>query len=152
MYALTISVCVRRFLTLPIACRLHPLVNPYTKAARVSEQLEDLLTHSTVYLTCRQLSLLMDCFPQGRLWRYAPARDKDSYFHFGSYRVELLITLLYRVVDLNNLEVLLAALTEPEAACFTCRVGWFNGIFNPLKPEGFHMFNILRHVEDRQVR
>ena len=113
--------------------------------------LEDLLTHTTVFVTCRQLSLLMDCFPQGRLWKYA-SNNKENFIHFGSYRVELLISLLFKIVDLNNIEVIISALTEPEAACFTCRVGWFNGIFNPLKPEGFYMFNILRHVEDRQVR
>jgi hypothetical protein len=37
-----------------------------------------------------------------------------------------------------------------EAACMTCRVGYFNGIFNPMKPEGHHYFNMRRHVEERQ--
>lgn len=32
----------------------------------------------------------------------------------------------------------------------TCRVGYFNGIFNPMKPEGHHFLNMHRHIEERQ--
>jgi len=46
----------------------------------------------------------------------------------------------------------MAMMTAKELGCFTCRVGWFNGIFNPMKPDrGFRMFNVGMCQESRQL-
>ena len=127
----------------------HPQVSPYVKACKQSESLEDLL--AVCYLTCRQVSLLMNCFRQGRLEKYShkeiekgkdkekdkgSSSSKDGQVHtYGSFRVSLLIAIMHRIVDLNNFECIVNALEESEIAILTCRVGWFNGIFNPMKPE-----------------
>ena len=123
-------------------------MNPCAKVGKVYEILEDAL--STAYVTCRQLALLFECMPQGELWRYPHSRD--TFYKYGSYRVELLITLMCRIVDLYNFEVVLNVLSPQEVGCIYARVGYFNGVCNPMKPEGYYMFNISRHVEDRQVR
>lgn len=47
--------------------------------------------------------------------------------------------------------MVLSVLSPEEVACITCRVGYWNGIINPMKPEGHHYFNLHRHVEERQV-
>jgi hypothetical protein len=124
----------------------HPDVNPYAKIAKVTEVLEDHL--SIAYVTCRQLALLFDLLPQGKLWRYEAS--KEQFYQFGSYRVELLITLLCRITDMHNFEVVMNALEPEEIGVLVGRVGYYNGLFNPMKPEGYYMFNIGRHVEDRQ--
>ena len=57
-------------------CRLSSNVSAYAKAARVAEFLEEMLTK--VYITARQLAVLMELFTQGNIWKAEP---------FGTYRV-----------------------------------------------------------------
>lgn len=49
-------------------------------------------------------------------YMYAPLQ-------FGSYRVETVVNLFNRIVDLHNFEVVLAVLTPYEVACVQCRIG-----------------------------
>lgn len=121
-------------------------MNQFAKIAKVTEILEDHL--SVAFMTCRQLALMCEVLPQGKLWKYP--LSKEQFFQFGSYRVELLISLLSRIVDMHHFEVILAVLEPEEIGVLVARVGYYNGIFNPIKPEGYYMFNIGRHVEDRQ--
>ena len=46
---------------------------------------------------------------------------------FGSYRVELVVSLFSRLVDIHNFEVVLSRLTPEEAGCVYARLGWLNG-------------------------
>jgi len=113
-------------------------VSVYAKAARVVEVLEDVLNR--VYVSCRQLALLVDSFPQGNLWK-CPV--------YGTYRVELIVAVFCRILDYHNLELVLDKLDVNEQACLYCRLGWFN-MFNPLKCEGYILLNLGRNMEDRQ--
>ena len=44
---------------------------------------------------------------------------------FGTYRVDLVVTLFSRVLDLHNFEVVMHCLTPFEVACTYCRIGWY---------------------------
>ena len=68
---------------------------------------------------------------------------------FGSYRVELIVSALHRVLDLHNFECVLMVLTSEEHAQLLARVGWLT-IFNPCKAEGCYEFDFARR-EERQV-
>lgn len=117
--------------------RTHPAVTATAKASRVCDALMESM--SKIHITCRQLALVFVVFPQGRIWK------TES---FGTYRVELLILLYHRIIDIHNLEVVLYHLTPEEIGCVYCRLGWLH-TFNPMKPEGHYFIN-LRHYEDRQ--
>ena len=56
---------------------------------------------------------------------------------FGTYRVEVVVTLFNRIVDLHNFDMVLSVLTPHEVGCVQCRIGLLH-YFNPMKPEGFH--------------
>lgn len=60
---------------------------------------------------------------------------------FGTYRVEVVVNLFHRLVDLHNFELVLSVLTPHEVACVQCRIGLLN-ILNPMKPEGFHAVDL----------
>ena len=47
--------------------------------------------------------------------------------------------------------MVLSTLEDGEVAALTCRIGWLNGIFNPMKPDGHYMFNLGRHIEERTM-
>ena len=64
----------------------------------------------------------------------------------GTYRVEILVDLFNRLVDLHNFEVVLAVLTPFEVACVQCRIGFLH-YFNPFKPEGFHTTDLSLREE-----
>jgi len=42
-------------------------------------------------------------------------------------------------------------LSDKEIACLTCRVGYLNGLFNPLKPEGHYIIKLAPFNDDRQL-
>jgi hypothetical protein len=102
---------------------IHPAVSEHAKANRALDQLEEAL--GRIWLTSVQLAMVMYTFQQGSVWRAE---------NFGTYRVELVITLLHRVLDLHNFDVVLHFLTTDEIACLYCRVGLLN-LYNPMKPE-----------------
>ena len=104
------------------------VVTASAKAARVVEFLEDSLT--CLAITCSQLAILVRSFPQGEISKF----NSDDMF-FGTYRVELIISLFNRVIDIHNFYLVLNQVNNQEYAALICRVGILN-IFNPLLPEG----------------
>jgi len=109
-----------------------------TKCIRIIEALVDILTR--VFIRARHLALIVRWFHAGRLYRTR---------HFGTYRVELIIHLYSRVVDIHNFDLVLRELSTFETACLYCRMGILY-FFNPLKPEGGWYLDIS-HREERVV-
>lgn len=68
---------------------------------------------------------------------------------YSTYRVELIISLFSRIVDLVNFEYVLKELEHFEIAILNFRLGLLN-IWSPLKPEGNIYLNLSRY-EERQV-
>ena len=94
---------------------------------------------STRWMKCSQLALLVSCFTAGWLERTV----------FGSYRVEIIVLLYTRLLDIHNFEFILMELTSREHACVVARVGALN-LFNPWKPEGAYQLDLSRW-EERQI-
>lgn len=93
-----------------------------------------------MWLQCRHLALVLEVYaPLGQAW----------HSHFGSYRVQLIVMLFDRLVDLHNFELVLYVLSAEEHACVLARIGTLN-LFNPSKCEGGWAFDLLRW-EERQV-
>ena len=93
----------------------------------------------THFMLARHLALLLHLYDDGR------AKHSD----FGTYRVELVVGLFSRVVDVHNFEVVLMQLSAMEHACVIARLGYLCS-FNPSKPDGFICLNMSRW-EERQV-
>jgi hypothetical protein len=109
------------------------------KASMVLEFFEAELT--SLWLYCVHLSILLELFtPIGLAARSS----------LGSYRVELVILLFDRILDLHNFEFVLMVLNAEEQAALYARLGLLN-IFNPCKPEGGFAFDLHRW-EERQVK
>jgi hypothetical protein len=60
---------------------------------------------------------------------------------FGSYRVDLLVFIYPRIIDIHNFEIVLKELNGYECGCFMARIGPLN-VFNPLKPDGAWELNL----------
>lgn len=99
-------------------------ISNHAKCIRIIQALEDIL--GRVWILSKHLAIIVGCFQLGLTLKTE---------NFGTYRVELVISLFCRVVDLHNFDLVLGVLTPPEVACVICRLGYLN-IFNPLKPEG----------------
>ena len=80
--------------------RANPDAQPHAKAIQVVEKLDAALC--TRYFTCSQIVILLEYFPQGKLWKYTNAAEA---FNFSNFRIDLLISLLSRITDLQNLNV-----------------------------------------------
>lgn len=113
-------------------------VPDHVKSSSIVTALENIL--SRVWIKARQLAVIIDNFKVGVCLKTA---------HFGSYRVELVVSLFSRVVDIYNFDVVLKVLSPYETAAVYCRIG-FLSMFNPLKPEGAHWLNLSRH-EEREI-
>jgi hypothetical protein len=100
-------------------------IQPQAKAVRTVELLVNAFEYHFIY--ARHLELLCIIFKE---YGEVPCSD-----HFGTYRVELVISLFACVVDVHNFEIVMRQLTPYEAACVICRLGWLH-IYNPMKPEG----------------
>jgi hypothetical protein len=74
---------------------------------------------------------------------------EDKAEKFGTYRVELVVTLFSRVLDVHNFDLVMLCLTPKEVGCIYCRIGWLK-LYNPMKPEGSFSLNIGYH-DERQV-
>lgn len=94
---------------------------------------------STSFMLSRHLALLVSLYDDGR------AKHSD----FGTYRVELVVSLFCRVLDKHNFELVLMKLTAMEHACLIARLGVLN-LYNPWKPDGCHYLE-LGHWDERQV-
>lgn len=91
-------------------------------------------------LKCRHMAVLLQLFDEGR---------KEETADFGTYRVDLLISLYSRIVDIHNMDCVFAVLTAAEQACFIQRIGILN-VFNPWKCDGTWCLD-LSEREDRVV-
>ena len=69
--------------------------------------------------------------------------------YWGSYCIDLVVSLFSRLVDIHNFEIIMAEMTPSEAASLYMRLGWLN-IFNPLKVEGSFELEMSRW-EERMV-
>lgn len=98
--------------------------NGNVKASRIVSAVVDVL--SRVYIRARHLALIVKWFKLGKCHKTR---------HFGTYRVELIVLLFSRVVDIHNFDLVMSMLVPYEMACVICRLGILN-IFNPTKPEG----------------
>jgi hypothetical protein len=94
----------------------------------------------TMWLQCRHLALILEVFgPVGTAGKS----------NVGSYRVELIVLLFDRLVDIYNFELIVSVLTADEQAAVYARIGILN-LFNPCKCEGGWSFDLQRW-EERQV-
>lgn len=70
---------------------------------------------------------------------------KQTKYH-GTYRVDLVVGLFARIVDLHNFEFVMEVLSPAEVACLYCRLGWLS-LYNPCKPEGSWELDMSRREE-----
>jgi hypothetical protein len=123
--------------------RLHEVViesngSEEYKSSVILEFLEAELT--SLWLYCAHLSIILELFaPLGLVSRS----------NMGSYRVELVIMLFDRILDLHNFEFVLMVLSAEEHASLLSRIGVLN-LFNPCKSEGGYSFD-LKRWEERQI-
>ena len=102
----------------------HPQVSPEAKAIRAVDLLDETL--SRVWLKAVHVALLCQRFEYGKIQRAKK---------FGTYRVELIIALFPRILDIWNFDIIMQELTGFECGCLYARLGWLN-LFNPMKPDG----------------
>jgi hypothetical protein len=93
------------------------------------------------FLNCFQLAILVNHFPDG----YMPCGE------FSTYRVELIISLFSRLVDLINFDYVLKELESTEYGMILFRLGWLN-VWNPLKAEGRVTLDLSRREERQLLR
>jgi hypothetical protein len=77
------------------------------------------------YIECRQLSVILNFFRSG-----IQMQNK-----FGTYRVELIIAIFDRIIDMHNFYFILMVLNSDEGAALRVRIGLLS-IYNPYIPEG----------------
>ena len=107
------------------------------KCAKLVELLES--SFASKYIFCRHLALLARCFRIGSL------KKSD----FGTYRVEIIVSLFPRVKDTHNFDLVLASVTAEEHGMLLARLGLLS-IVDPLRPEGGYSLD-LSMWEERQV-
>mmetsp|Transcript_22581 Transcript_22581/g.42113 ORF Transcript_22581/g.42113 Transcript_22581/m.42113 type:complete len:1139 (+) Transcript_22581:708-4124(+) len=84
------------------------------------------------WLEARHVAIMLHAFPLA---------EYDVVHTFGSYKVELVVMLFSRVVDVHNFDLVLSQLSPQEVGVVYCRLGWLN-LFNPLKIAGGYEFNL----------
>lgn len=88
-----------------------PTVQSGAKAHRIVDMIEDLFARSWIY--ARHLVLIIECF--GSNFGYL----KQTKNH-GTYRVDLIVALFGRVVDLHNFEFVVSSLPFLLSPCCVC--------------------------------
>ena len=126
---------------------------------RNRRKLRDLLTASDVSPDAKGVRLLVQAIDvMGSYWMRTKhvAMLLKHFFHtvkseryWGSYRVDLVVCLFSRIVDIHNFEIILEQLSAAEAGCVYMRLGWLN-LFNPMKVEGSYELEMSRW-EERMV-
>lgn len=106
------------------------------KARRIIECLEEAFNRT--YIFARHLALAV------RLFFKMGHRKATEWF--GSYRVDLIVAVFARVVDIQNFELVMKELSPFEAACVYCRIGILS-LYNPCKPEGGYELDLSRREE-----
>ena len=112
------------------------IITQQSKAARILGYLEEVF--SRVWLKSRQLSLIVKSFED-----YGSCRRTEN---FGTYRVDLIVKVFSRILDLHNFEIVLQSLDPYETGCLIARIGWLK-LFNPMKPEGSYTLDVSRYEE-----
>eukprot|EP01038_Epipyxis_sp_PR26KG_P005859 gene5859-8083_t len=107
-----------------------------SKATRMLELIVNLFENT--FIKARHLELLCIIFRH-----YGNTLNSEF---FGTYRVELVVSLFSSVVDLHNFEIVMRTLSSYEAACVYCRIGWLH-IYNPMKSEGSFELDLGRREE-----
>lgn len=110
------------------------------KASAILEYFEAEL--GSYWLECRYLAVILEVFG---------ASGMGSRSGMGSYRVELVIVLFDRIIDMHNFDLILAELNSEEHAALWARIGILN-IFNPAKCEGGWALNLSRWEERQMVK
>jgi hypothetical protein len=103
----------------------NPLISHHAKALRLGEAIEEILM--TSWIRCRHIAMIIKYFRQ----RYG---DTQRTLYFGSYAVDVVVTLFHRIVDIHNFELVLGMMDARECAALLCRLGFLT-LFNPMKPE-----------------
>jgi hypothetical protein len=91
------------------------------------------------FIRCKHLSYILFLFTAGGY----PRTD------FGSYRVDLVVALISRIQDIQNIELVLTFLTKSEQACVIARLGWLV-LLNTLRVDNSYDLNLSRW-EERQI-
>jgi Ca2+-binding EF-hand superfamily protein len=115
-------------------------INDEAKSSRFCEVVEE--TFSSIWLDCRQVCLILQNIPYS---------DKSQSLNFGSYAVNIAVSLFGRIVDPHNVELIIRQFNAHDAACFWCRIGFLN-LFNSAKPEGTLELNLARREESIVAR
>lgn len=100
-------------------------VSMHAKAAKFLEAVEE--TFGQLWLYSRHVALIVMYF-QKLFGNIGQSRV------FGSYLVEMVVSLFGRIIDLHNFEIVLEQLDGVDCGCLFARLGLLN-IFNPMKPE-----------------
>lgn len=113
-------------------------VSDGAKAARILENLQDLL--GDYWLLAKHLAMIVRVFDVGK------AKHTK---YFGTYRVELVVSMFSRLIDVHNFDLVARELTGFEMGCIYSRLGWLN-VYNTMKPEGSFELALSRW-EERQI-
>lgn len=108
------------------------------KCPKLVKSLIDLFSMGKL-IRCKHLAYVLYLFTAGGY----PRTD------FGSYRVELVIALLSRVQDVQNIDLVMSFLTKVEQSCVIARLGWLV-LFNTLRADNSYDLNLARW-EERQI-
>mmetsp|Transcript_29157 Transcript_29157/g.40054 ORF Transcript_29157/g.40054 Transcript_29157/m.40054 type:complete len:253 (+) Transcript_29157:68-826(+) len=95
------------------------------KAARFCELIDETLCQ--LWILSRHLAVIVLLFKE----LFGNAQRTEF---FGSYAVDVIVSLFSRVIDLHNFECVLETIDSRETAVLYGRLGMLN-VFNPMKPE-----------------
>jgi hypothetical protein len=111
------------------------------KAQRVNEYIEQ--TFGKKILLVRQVAFIIDKFEKlGSIVKLE---------FFSTHRVDMIINLFDRIIDIQNFDIILRLLNPFEKACLYCRLGWLI-LFNPLRPDNCYELNLSRFEERRVLK
>lgn len=111
------------------------------KAQRVNDYIEQ--TFCRKILLVRQVALIVDKFEKlGSIVKLE---------FFSTHRVDMIINLFDRIIDIQNFDIILRLLNSFEKACLYCRLGWLN-LFNPLRPDNCYELDLSRFEERRLLK
>jgi hypothetical protein len=116
-------------------------IKQHAKGVRLKDEIISML--GPLWLRVKHVVLLLQYFKEAvKVGR--TKSNKNNYW--GSYRVDIVVSLFSRIVDLHNFEFILAEMSSIESSCLYTRLGWLN-IFNPMKPEGCYELSMSRWDE-----
>ena len=98
-----------------------PMMHIGAKAHKIVDMLDDLFARSWIY--SRHLALIVECFA-----KYGYVKQTK---YFGTYRVDLVIALFARVVDLHNFEFVVSICCTVHASIVNVNCSWM--LCRPMK-------------------